>query len=51
MTTRWEGDGTIEGDGREVLWTPADASAGRLRVAVRTKGGIAVVSVGAKDAG
>jgi len=49
MTIRWEGDGTIEGDGREVRWTPASPT-DRLRVAVRTKGGIAVVSLGVRDA-
>ncbi len=46
-TTRWEADGSVVGEGTEVLWTPA-SPVDRLRVAVRSKGGIAVVSVRAK---
>jgi hypothetical protein len=43
---RWESEGSIEGDGPEVRWTPASAS-DRLAVAVRTRGGVAVVSIAA----
>jgi len=44
FTARWESDGTIEGDGPEVAWRPASGF-DQLRVAVRTRGGVAVVTV------
>jgi radical SAM superfamily enzyme YgiQ (UPF0313 family) len=49
MTMRWEGDGVIEGDGREVLWRPGSDS-DQLRLGVRTRGGVAIVSLRARDA-
>jgi hypothetical protein len=42
--TKWEAEGSIDGDGREVRWTPSD-DRDTLRVAVRARGGFAVVSV------
>ena len=44
---RWEGEGTIEGEGRVVRWRPSSAD-DTLRVAVRAKGGLAVVSLRAR---
>lgn len=46
VSTRWEGDGTVDGDGREVRWSPEDD--GVLRVAVRSHGGLAIVSLRAR---
>ncbi len=40
---RWEADGTVSGDGHAVTWTPDGDDS--LRVAARTKGGVAVVSL------
>lgn len=48
ISIRWQSDGRIEGDSREVTWTPAHDE-DQLRVAVRSKGGVAVVSVRAGD--
>ena len=48
VSTRWESDGVIEGEGRAVVWTPA-ADDDQLRVAVRSRGGVAVVAVRARD--
>jgi hypothetical protein len=42
--TRWEAEGAIEGDGPSVAWHPASAE-DQLAVAVRTRGGVAVVTV------
>ncbi len=47
-STRWEGDGTITGDGTEVRWEPASGD-DQLRVAVRTRGGVAVLAMRASD--
>jgi hypothetical protein len=44
MNYRWHSHGAIEGDGRQVRWTP-DGADDHIRVAVRSKGGVAVVSV------
>ena len=44
MTWRWEADGQLEGDGREVVWHPDDSTA-QVRVAARTAGGIALASL------
>ncbi len=44
MTIRWDPDGEIEGEGREVVWHPTGEEA-QLRVAARTHGGIAVTSI------
>ena len=46
--TRWEADGVIDGDGPEVAWAPASQT-DQLRVAVRTRGGVAVVTVRANE--
>jgi len=48
MTLRWEGDGIIEGEGREVLWRPGSGS-DQLRLGTRTVGGVAVVTLRACD--
>ena len=55
FTVRWESDGAVEGDGpaegwSEALWTPMDDE-DQLRVAVRTRDGVAVVSVRASAVG
>lgn len=47
---RWESDGQIEGEGDSVRWTP-ESENDSLRLGVRTKGGVAVVSLSAKDIG
>ncbi len=47
-STRWEGDGRISGEGREVRWEPVGAD-DQLRVAVRTRGGVAVLALRACD--
>ncbi len=44
FSTRWESDGDVEGDGPEVAWRPA-SELDQLRVAVRTRGGVAVVTL------
>ncbi len=44
MTLRWEPEGELEGDQREVLWRPASDHA-QLRVAARTAGGVSVTSL------
>ncbi len=45
---RWEAEGHLDGEGREVCWSPASPE-DSLRVAVRTAGGVAVVSLRARD--
>jgi hypothetical protein len=50
VSTRWESDGLIEGAGREVLWIP-EADTDQIRVGVRTRGGVAVLALRAKDVG
>ena len=50
LSCRWESEGTVEGEGREVLWTPAhDEDA--LCVAARGSGGITVAMLRATDVG
>ncbi|NOY92758.1 MAG: B12-binding domain-containing radical SAM protein [Deltaproteobacteria bacterium] len=44
ISLRWEGDGAIEGEGRGVRWTP-ETPTDQIRVAVRSKGGVAVVAL------
>jgi hypothetical protein len=44
ISLRWEGDGTIEGDGRDVRWTPSTPT-DQIRVAIRSAGGIAIVAL------
>jgi hypothetical protein len=50
VSTRWEGDGPIEGAGPEIRWRPT-GPADRVRVAVRSRGGIAILSLRAEEAG
>ncbi len=49
VSTRWEGDGEVVGDGVSVTWKPTRPS-DRLRVAVRSRGGVAIVSLRAEEA-
>jgi radical SAM superfamily enzyme YgiQ (UPF0313 family) len=44
VTTRWEASGPVIGVGREVEWLP-DSEDDQIRLAVRARGGIAVVSL------
>ncbi len=44
FSTRWECDGKVHGDGPEVTWTPRSEH-DQLRVAVRSRGGVAVVTL------
>ncbi len=44
VTTRWEASGQVIGSGREVEWVP-DSEDDQIRLAVRSTGGIAVVSL------
>ncbi len=48
MSLRWESNGDVEGDGREVTWRPA-SSDDQLRVAVRTRGGVAITALRARQ--
>jgi len=48
VSVRWQAEGTIEGEGREVRWRPDNATDDTLRVAVRSLRGLAVVSVRAR---
>jgi hypothetical protein len=48
IRTRWEGDGELVGEGREVTWRP-DSERDQLRVGVRSRGGIAVAALRAGD--
>lgn len=47
-STRFEALGTVAADGPLARWTPADEAFDALSVAVRTRGGISVVSLRAK---
>ncbi|MCA9667786.1 MAG: cobalamin-dependent protein [Myxococcales bacterium] len=49
-TTRWQATGAIHGEGLDVCWLPASET-DLLRVAVRTRGGVAVLELRARDAG
>jgi radical SAM superfamily enzyme YgiQ (UPF0313 family) len=49
VSTRWEADGEIDGTGTEVRWRPLGAR-DRVRVAIRARGGVAVLSLRADDA-
>lgn len=42
--TRWQSEGSIDGDGREIVWTPSSDD-DLLSVAVRSRGGVSVVSI------
>src|SRR5262249_27540607 len=48
FSTRWECDGRVFGDGPEIAWTPRSEH-DQLRVAVRSRGGVAVVTLRAQD--
>lgn len=50
LSLRWEGDGAIEGEGREVLWRPSSGN-DQIRVGARTRGGVAVATLRARDVG
>ncbi len=47
ITTRWQADGDVEGEGRTVLWSPAEDD--QLCVAVRSAGGLAFVTLREKS--
>jgi radical SAM superfamily enzyme YgiQ (UPF0313 family) len=49
VSTRWEADGALDGDGLEVHWQPAGPH-DRVRVAIRSRGGVAVLSLREADA-
>jgi hypothetical protein len=49
VSVRWEAEGEIVGSGSEVRWRPS-GPADRVRVAVRARGGVAVLSLRADDA-
>jgi hypothetical protein len=48
MSVRWSADGTIRERGSTVRWLP-DSEWAQLRVAVRTRGGVAVAAIRAAD--
>ena len=50
MSIRWETDGVLTGEGRDVVWQPASDD-DQLRVAVRTRGGVAITSLLASQLG
>jgi hypothetical protein len=49
VSTRWEADGDLIGDGPEIRWRPL-GPADRVRVAIRSRGGVAVLSLRAEEA-
>lgn len=49
VSTRWEADGDVTGSGAEVRWRP-HGPADRVRVAIRSRGGVAVLSLKADEA-
>jgi len=48
-STKWEADGDVQGAGVEVRWRPAGPT-DRVRVAIRSRGGVAVLSMKADEA-
>ncbi len=48
MSTRWEGDGRIDAEGRDARWIPG-ADDDQIRVAARTAHGVAVLALRARD--
>jgi hypothetical protein len=50
MSLRWQTEGRVMGEGPDVLWVPASEE-DQLSVGVRTRGGVAVVSLRCKDVG
>jgi len=49
ITTRWEGDGIVQGDGLEAEWRPVGPT-DRIRVGIRSRGGVAILSLRADGA-
>jgi radical SAM superfamily enzyme YgiQ (UPF0313 family) len=49
VSTRWEAEGDVIGDGLEIRWRPS-GPADRVRVAIRSRGGVAVLSLKAAEA-
>jgi anaerobic magnesium-protoporphyrin IX monomethyl ester cyclase len=49
FTTRWEAEGDVVGRGNEVTWRP-QRDTDRIRVAIRSEGGVAVLSMRAAQA-
>lgn len=49
ISTRWEAEGEVIGDGYEIRWRPL-GPADRVRVAIRSRGGVAVLSLRAEEA-
>lgn len=49
VSTRWEADGTVAFDGLEAEWQP-NGPTDRVRVAIRSRGGVAVLSLRADEA-
>jgi hypothetical protein len=47
-SARWEAEGEVDGEGTLVRWRPSGPS-DRVRVAIRTRGGVAVLSLRAED--
>jgi len=48
ISTRWQAEGEIIGDGRAIEWIPS-SSEDHLRVAIRSKGGVAVIALRAVE--
>jgi len=44
VSTRWEADGTVQGQGLEAEWHPSGPT-DRVRVAIRSRGGVAILSM------
>lgn len=44
VTTRWEADGIVQGDGLEAQWYPKGPM-DRVRVGIRSRGGVAILSL------
>ena len=47
-SAHWESRGRVSGQGLEVRWSPADED-DQLRVAIRTRSGVAIAAIRAKD--
>ena len=48
LSLRWETNGEVSGEGREVTWCPASRD-DQLTLAVRGRGGVAVTALRARD--
>lgn len=44
VSTRWEGDGIVQGDGLEAEWRPVGPT-DRVRVGIRSRGGVSILSL------